>query len=363
MAESELDFAVRYPFTDEARKAIAQLQLTESIADLGVRRIKRSLESDISASSPLRQSDKEEEIASFGAARMILGFLRNSYLTSRFAVNEAKKAHAWLDKADEKEVEAVARIFGITASPLPDHPTDKTHMGLPLPVYLRFSPRSVDYRITNRRLANGVVEITWHEKKRLLEEAIRKHVERIPLVRDPPDMIKLAGEKLLESLPKNEPGLGGAGFGLAKGAKVEDHPPCIEKMLESMRKHENLPHQARYFLATYFMAIGMNDDAIAQVFSDAPDFHEKTTRYQVAQIRKKGYSVPSCATVMTYGFCIAVCRIGSPLNWHTLGKERKGYIKQQIPGYKGEDRPSQKAEGGETGLKTAEEGTEGRADE
>jgi len=322
MDDKELDFAVKYPFTDEARKAIAGITLTESIADRGVERIKRALEGDMRASVSLRGSDKEESIASFAASRMILGFLRNPFLTSRFAVNEAKIAHGWLDRADEKEVDAVARIFGIATTP------EKGLMLITLPVYLRFSPRSVDYRITNRRLIRGMVEITYHEKKRLVEEAVRKHVERIPLVKDPPELIKQAGEKLLDSLPKTQAGSGK----LPSGAKVEDHPPCVERLMESMRKHENLPHQARYFLATYLMAIGMNDDDIVQLFSDAPDFKEKITRYQVTQIRKRAYSVPSCATTLTYGLCVAVCRIGSPLNWHTLGKERKSLIKQQMAG-------------------------------
>ncbi len=322
MDDKELDFAVKYPFTDEARKAIASITLTESITDRGVERIKRALEGDMRASVSLRGSDKKESIASFAASRMILGFLRNSFLTSRFAVNEAKIAHGWLDRADEKEVDSVARIFGIATTP------EKGRMLITLPVYLRFSPRSVDYRITNRRLISGMVEITYHEKKRLVEEAVRKHVERIPLVKDPPELIKQAGEKLLESLPKTQAGSGK----LASGAKVDDHPPCVERLMESMRKHENLPHQARYFLATYLMAIGMNDEDIVQLFSDAPDFKEKITRYQVTQIRKRAYSVPSCATTLTYGLCVAVCRIGSPLNWHTLGKERKNFIKQQMAG-------------------------------
>jgi DNA primase large subunit len=300
-----LDFAVRYPFTEEARIAIGKMELTESIAELGLLRIKKALDGDTRASAPIRDSDKEEEIASFAAARMILGFLRNPYLTSRFALIEAKKAHSRLDK-DEPDVDAIAHSFGIATSA----PDGSGHMMIPLPVYLRFSPRSVDYRIINRRLSGGMVEITSHEKKRLIEEAVRKHVERIPLVRDPPDLIKKTGERLLASLPKNEPGVLGAGSGLAPGAKVEDHPPCIARLMDSMRKHENLNHQARYLLATYLMAIGMKDEGIVQLFSDAPDFQERTTKYQVGQIRKKAYSVPSCATTLTYGLCCAQCRIG-----------------------------------------------------
>jgi DNA primase large subunit len=96
-----------------------------------------------------------------------------------------------------------------------------------------------------------------------------------------------------------------------------------------MKKHENLAHHARWYLATYLLAIGMAEDDVVNVFSAAPDFSEKITRYQVSHIKKKGYSVPSCATVMTYGLCCAVCRIGSPINWHTLASERKDAINSE----------------------------------
>jgi len=33
--------------------------------------------------------------------------------------------------------------------------------------------------------------------------------------------------------------------------------------------------------------------------------------------------------VMTYGLCCAVCRIGSPVNWHTLDDGRKKTIKER----------------------------------
>ncbi len=68
-----LDFAVRYPFSGEARGSLARIALTESIAELGLQRIRRALEGDLRASAPFRDSDREEEIASFAAARMILG--------------------------------------------------------------------------------------------------------------------------------------------------------------------------------------------------------------------------------------------------------------------------------------------------
>jgi DNA primase large subunit len=140
-------------------------------------------------------------------------------------------------------------------------------------------------------------------------------------VKDPPDMIKKAGERLLAELPKTE-------NRKLEAVKAGDHPPCVMRLLDEARKHENLPHHARWYLATYLLSIGMSEDDITKVYSDLPDFSEKVTRYQISHIKKKGYNAPSCATVMTYGLCCAVCRIGNPMNWHTLGPERKKAIRE-----------------------------------
>jgi len=312
-----LDFAVKYPFTAEARKAMEGAELTDRVVDLAVERIKKALNGDSRMRVALHDSDRKEEIASFAAARMILGHLRNPFLTNRFAVNESKIARGRIDRADEEELEAVARTFGIKTS------EGKGSLVLDLPTYLRYSPRDLPYLLINRRLGNGKVWINASEKRRLIEGAVKKHIEKLPFVRDAPDSIVRAGERLIGELPKAQ---------MAAPLEVTDHPPCIEKLLESAQKHENLPHQARYYLVTYLLAVKTADDDIVQIFSNFPDYSEKITRYQVGQIKKKAYSVPSCATVLGYGLCCAVCRIGTPVRWHTLGKDRREAVRNERKG-------------------------------
>jgi DNA primase large subunit len=312
--DGELDFSVKYPFSASAKRAIEGISLTGRIVDLGLERIRKALKGESAAKMLIHESDKKEEIASFAAARMILGSLRNNFLTNRFAVSESKIVGRHLDRESEATVDAVAAQFGIAAR------TENGRTVIDLPTYVRYSLRNPHYRLINRKLVNGKVEITENEKKRLIEEAVKKHNEDIPLVKDPPDIIKEAGNKLLAELPKTE-------NRKLETIKAGDHPPCIMKLFDEMKKHQNLPHHARWYLATYLLGIGMKEEDITKLYSDLPDFNEKITSYQVGHIKKKGYNVPSCATVMTYGLCCAVCRIGNPLNWHTLGEERKLSIK------------------------------------
>lgn len=308
-----LEFALRYPFSPEARKVIEGTNLTERMVELGLERVRKALKGNSSVRMVFRESDKKEEIASFAAARMILGHLRNSFITGKFAVNESKIVRSLLERENESTVDAVAFHFGINTR------DENGRMVLDLPTYVKYSPHSPHYRLINRRIVSGVVEITPTEKNRLIEEAVRRHVEHIPLVKDPPDIIKEAGKKLVEELPRSQTKI---------TVKGDDHPPCIAKLLESAKKHQNLPHHARWYLATYLLAINMGEEAIVSIYSNLPDFSDKVTKYQVAHAKKKGYNVPSCATVMSYGLCCAVCRTGSPLRWHSLSKGRKEAIKR-----------------------------------
>ncbi|MBI5047203.1 hypothetical protein HZC07_05755 [Candidatus Micrarchaeota archaeon] len=312
--DESIDFCVKYPFLDAARRHIESLTLNEKILELAVERLKRALKGESATKMLFHESDKREEIASFAAARMILGTIRSHYVTNRFAVNESKIVRTYLDRESEVGLSTVASHFGIT--PL----IENGKMFLDLPNYLKNSPRSLEYRLVNKRLINGSVEIKASEKNRLIEEAVKKHIEQIPLVKDAPDSIKEAGAKILAELPKYETRI---------VVKAGDHPPCVVRLLEEMKKHQNLPHHARWYLATYLLAIGTTEEQIVKMYSTLPDFNEKITSYQVSHIKKKGYNVPSCATIMTYGLCCAVCRIGSPLNWHPLSKDRKEAITKE----------------------------------
>ena len=156
------------------------------------------------------------------------------------------------------------------------------------------------------------------EGKRTPEKIGKKKAEKIPLLKNPSDLVKKAAEALKAELPKLEPTRTAVTF------KEGDNPPCIEKLLDQLKKHENLNHQARWTLAVYLTNRGMTIEKIFSLYSNLPDFNEKTTRYQLEHIQKRGYTTPACSTMLTYGLCCANCRIGSPLNWKRDWKAETG---------------------------------------
>jgi len=95
-------------------------------------------------------------------------------------------------------------------------------------------------------------------------------------------------------------------------------PPCIERLIEELRRGENLSHFARFTLATFLIHAGWTVDQIVDLFRNAPDFDEKVTRYQVEHLAgKRGggkkYDPPSCARIQQEGLCVADCGVRHPL--------------------------------------------------
>jgi DNA primase large subunit len=303
--EEGLDFSVRYPFSSAAKSILREheMELNGRIIELAANRIKKSLKGEISKSSAIHDSGKIEEIASFAAARMMLAFLKNRFITNKFAVAESKRVSSYLDTGNPDTVNIVGQELGVLSIDF------EKKLLMEIPTYLKFSPRALPYKLINRELVDGKVIVSKKEKVRLIEEAVRKKLENVPILKDPPKIIENVSKKLLSELPKSDlPQI---------KVKPGDYPPCIMKLLESVKKHENLNHQARFYLCSYLQATGLEDEKIIELYSNLPDFSERTTKYQVEHARKKGYAVPSCATITTWGFCVADCRCGSPIYWHT----------------------------------------------
>ncbi len=293
---ADLDFAVKYPFTSEAKKAIGEIEVTDEIMDKAVRLILASLSTGISLKQYVHDYEKREDIAAYALARMILGAMRNRYLTNNFAIAVSKFARKSINYENPENIKRLMDEFGIRTRENEAYIVD----------YLRYTPRDQHYTIFNREFRRGWVKINESEKRRMIEEAVKKHVEHIPLLKNPSEQIKNAIISIEKEMPKRE-------------RKVQinpgDYPPCIVYLLEEVKKHHNLPHQARFFLAVYLIEAGIKDEQIMSIFSNLPDFNEKISRYQIEHARKHGYTVPSCSTVMSYGLCRADCRIRNPINW------------------------------------------------
>ncbi|ADM26883.1 DNA primase, large subunit [Ignisphaera aggregans DSM 17230] len=100
----------------------------------------------------------------------------------------------------------------------------------------------------------------------------------------------------------------------------EIFPPCINSLLESLLRGENLSHHQRFALATFLINIGLDIEVILQLFRYSPDFNEKIARYQIEHLAglrgsKRKYLTYNCGTMRVLGMCRAECGIKNPLQY------------------------------------------------
>jgi len=304
---ADLLFCSHYPFSSAAKAYVSErgMEIVSSYVGKAEERVQEAIVSGKVRKVPSLSGAQEEELAIYAIARMIVSCAANRYLINRYAVAEAKKTGDYLSSdssARPDYVDAVAAEFGIKFE------KSGAHYLVPLGKYLACTPRSTDYKLANREVAAGKVKVSSHERVRMLEEALKKKIEReLPIRAAFPDDIKAAGARVLAMLPKLE----------ANVVKVgqENYPPCVRRMVEELALNVNLPHTARVALAIYLVRAGAATGKIVDIFRGAPDFSEKTTHYQVEYLRTKGYNMPSCATMDSYGVCVADCHCGTPLNY------------------------------------------------
>jgi len=108
-----------------------------------------------------------------------------------------------------------------------------------------------------------------------------------------------------------------------------EYPPCITALLNELKSGKNLPHHARFALATFLLNIGKPIDEVVDLFRSAPDFNERVTRYQVEHLAglrgsRVKYSPYKCSNMRSLGLCVdlegKICgKIHHPLQYYKRG--------------------------------------------
>lgn len=92
-------------------------------------------------------------------------------------------------------------------------------------------------------------------------------------------------------------------------------PPCVKKYIDEIKSGKNIPHTARFLLATFHINKGFSLDYIKDIYSNAPNFIESVTYSQLKQIKQKDYKTPGCDSVKKNGMCPTNCGAISPMRY------------------------------------------------
>ena len=262
---------------------------------------------------------------------MLVAATENSFIKKRYALSEAKQAAYRLATDPNKDrVIAVARNFGWELSP------KSKDAALPHDFSLSFADYSRNithlqtdkkWKLVNRTLVKGTVYLNQAEVARLLEEEIKKHIEKrleVSVPNLPAQLLEIVEriKKLAEErIGKQEM------EGFPKVVVMEAFPPCINTLYAAALASHHLSHMGRFTLTSFLVTIGMPTDKVAEVFKTFSDYNARLTRYQVGHIAGETgsgtkYTPPSCSTLQTHGVCVnsdRLCqRIHHPLSYYKV---------------------------------------------
>jgi DNA primase large subunit len=257
---------------------------------------------------------------------MLVAAIDDTYLKKRYALLEAKRISEALREEPTDTVMKIAEFFKWKIKPQKDtftlHFTD----------YLRNAAvfHEKEWKLVNRKLTNGKVTLTKNEATRLLEEEIKKHIEKRLKTQDVPlpDALAVRVERLKQLLALKKGKL--KTEEMPKQVVIAAFPPCIKALYTAIQSGHHLSHIGRFTLTTFLVNIGMTPEEVIALYQSLSDYNERLTRYQVEHIagaRGSGtkYKPPRCDTLRTHGVCIEpdeLCKNRYPVK-HPLGYYRR----------------------------------------
>jgi DNA primase large subunit len=331
---TEADSA-KYPFLKKTTERVRKLDLTieeivssenSEILDRAVARV----ENAILLLSVGKKISDNKEIPSFPGAIILAIATKNSWIKKRYALTEAKQACAMMGSLEKKEkIFSIALDFDWDIQINLNYSLIPSDFSISFPDYLRNAAHihGEKWKLINRPLIAGKVYLNQQDVIRLLEEEIKRRIEKRLDVKDVPNLpaeITLISERL-NKLAQDIMGQMTEEF--PKVVVQEAFPPCINALYDAASKSHHLSHVGRFALVSFLVNIGMSAEAVTELFKTFSDYNERLTRYQVEHIageRGSGtrYTPPQCSVLQTHGVCKnrdALCHsIHHPLKYYQI---------------------------------------------
>lgn len=327
----------KYPFVLDAAEEVKRLDLDisnlenpslKTIVDRAQNRIEEALKtSPPQVSYHPREEDKE--IPSFPVAVILATATNNDYIKRRYALAEARRAYELLQEEDKDKLVEVAKVFNWKVkTPKQSVSHRRYDFALFFTDYVRNAEifHEEEWKLVNRTLVNGEVYLNKHEAARLLQEEIRRRIEK----RLSSNVRQMLPEAILQRVDnlsqKYADRIERAKYAqFPKEVANEAFPPCIRIFYGSAKTGVHISHLGRFTLTSFLINVNMKPEDIVNLFRASADFNERMTRYQVEHIAgdrgsRTKYRSPTCDTLKTHALCPGpdeLCRtVRSPLRYY-----------------------------------------------
>ncbi len=273
-------------------------------------------------SVPTERFQVKLEVAGYALARVLVSCQEDRSIIDRLCRYEAARAFRYLLDEEDGKKERVALSLGIHIS----------GRSVPVVQYVEMvsGMREERWRLVNREVDSGLVQVTRDEMNELIREQLRVILARQLPLKVPDQICSTLGpyleqittayqERLIEDMGEVEEG---------------SFPPCMQAILTALTGGTNITHSGRFALTAFLHNIGMDKNQIVELYCRAPDFDVSKTMYQVEHISGRGgteYTAPGCASMRTFGLCVnrdEICgKVNHPLSYYRR-KKRRGRVTQ-----------------------------------
>lgn len=284
--ESKLDFAYKYPFSQEAREVITELKAnTISMRYLqeGVSQLASALKEGRITHDRVKgiTEVKYDYIMGYVYARMLVSALGDRYSISRFAAAEAAAAKDFLSR-EPNELLKIANELDMGVR------KEDGDFAMSFERFVSIPKKDSTMRLINQRLVKGIVLLSELQLRNLAEGAIEKEIsERLPIDR------KTLPKEVIEAARGLKPQEKKAVVGTRAGAYS-----WIEKLLAN--PIADVRHRSvNLIFAPYLVNVkGMDEESAAKLIIDYIEkckrlnpntkINEPYIRYQCKYAKKKG---------------------------------------------------------------------------
>jgi DNA primase large subunit len=315
------NFIIRYPFSNKAKEFMISKDI--NLFDIDEKIIKRATVF-LLKTIPQNYSNHESQwnnykkmddlrlaelfVKLYPISKILVFLVDNISLTQSFANYYEKQLKFYLlNPLDNSELEIVIEDL------CPKLNYNLDDYSIPLIDLLNLDLGD-DYKLEYSNLEKGDIYLTKNEvidllsvilKKRLLRN---KDVDKDTLPSMFLDYASFISDKLVEldtysnykniTFDKPDP---------------KDYPPCFKKIFNNLVAGKQLRHFENYHLAVFLFNIGFDYNSMLDLYRNTPNFDEKIAGYQIKKIIEKEYSVASCQTIKSNGFCVNECKVKHPL--------------------------------------------------
>lgn len=172
--EQRLDFAYRYPFSEEAKQIFAKApnSIEERYLEAGRVRIEEDLRGGVAPEVTRLSSLKQTQLMSYAYSRMLVSAINNPYYTTRYVNSEAERAYRLLESDTLENVLKVTKELGIALD------NSGERFNIKFTYFLMLSPKSDEPQLIKQQLDNGIVNISRQNALALIRTAIANEIGR-----------------------------------------------------------------------------------------------------------------------------------------------------------------------------------------